>query len=146
MVFIIFTKIIIPKEEPKQKCCQDVSGYYLGTICPKCNKPFRSVIQEPKQEKLEEVAEDFYYEQSKAYEDECEPMFDISRYLVAGFIDGAKWQQERMYSEEEVNDLLEMLKRSIAEIIHLKYTYKDIGHCMKYLFDCETIIEQFKKK
>lgn len=63
-----------------------------------------------------------------------------------GFIDGAKWMQERMYSEKEVNDLLEMLKRSISEINHLKYTYKDKGHCGKYLSDCETIIENFKKK
>lgn len=57
-------------------------------------------------ETLEEAAEDFYHEQSKAYEDECEPMFNISNYLVAGFIKGAKWQAERMYSEEEVRELL----------------------------------------
>ena len=62
------------------------------------------------------------------------------------FIQGGKWMQERMYSEEEVNDLLEVLKRSISGINHLKYTYKDKGHCGKYLSDCETIIEQFKKK
>jgi len=43
-------KITIPQEEPKQECCQDVSGFYLGRTCPKCNTPFRSVIQEPKQE------------------------------------------------------------------------------------------------
>lgn len=79
---------------------------------------------------------------------ECLPKKETvnEQYQYDAFIEGAKWQQEKMYSEEEVNDLLEMLKRSIAEIIHLKYTYKDIGHCMKYLFDCETIIEQFKKK
>ena len=29
-------------------------------------------------------------------------MFDTSRYLVAGFISGAKWQIERSYSEEQV--------------------------------------------
>lgn len=45
---------------------------------------------------LEEVAEEFYSEQSKAYEDEIEPIFDTSRYLVAGFIDGAKWMEEQM--------------------------------------------------
>jgi hypothetical protein len=44
---------------------------------------------------IEEAAEKFYSEQSKAYEDIIEPIFDNSRYLVAGFIDGAKWQQER---------------------------------------------------
>ena len=62
------------------------------------------------------------------------------------FVKGAEWQAERMYSKEEVNDLLEVLKRSISEINHLKYTYKDKGNCGKYLSDCETIIEQFKKK
>ena len=66
--------------------------------------------------------------------------------ILQSMIDLAKWQQQRMYSEEEVNDLLEMLKHSISEINHLKYTYKDKGHCGKYLFDCETIIEQFKKQ
>jgi hypothetical protein len=25
--------------------CEPVSGFYLGTTCPKCNKPFRSVKQ-----------------------------------------------------------------------------------------------------
>ena len=27
----------------KEICCQDVNGFYLGTTCPKCNKPFRSI-------------------------------------------------------------------------------------------------------
>ena len=58
-------------------------------------------------ETLEEAAEEFYSEQSKAYEDEIEPMFDTSRYLVAGFIEGAKWQAERMYSDEEVIKILD---------------------------------------
>ena len=25
--------------------CTDVESYYLGTVCPKCSKPFRSVKQ-----------------------------------------------------------------------------------------------------
>jgi hypothetical protein len=62
------------------------------------------------------------------------------------FIDGGNWMKERRYSEEEVDTLLEMLKRSIAEINHIKHTYKDRGHCVKYLSDCESAIEQFKKK
>jgi Zn ribbon nucleic-acid-binding protein len=37
--------------KPKPKCCKEiVSGFELGTTCPTCNKPFRSVIQEPKEE------------------------------------------------------------------------------------------------
>ena len=39
-------KIIIPQEE----CCESANGFYLGTTCPKCNQPFRSVIEKPKQE------------------------------------------------------------------------------------------------
>jgi hypothetical protein len=58
--------------------------------------------EEPKQETIEEAAEIFYSEQSKSYEDAIEPIFDNSRYLVAGFIDGAKWQQERMYSKADM--------------------------------------------
>jgi len=50
---------------------------------------------------IEEIAEEFYSEQSKAYEDAIEPMFDNSRYLVAGFIDGAKWQQEQAKQMEK---------------------------------------------
>lgn len=43
-------KIIIPQEEVKKECCKEIiSGFYLGTTCPKCNKPFRSIIQETKQ-------------------------------------------------------------------------------------------------
>lgn len=25
--------------------CEPISGFYLGTTCPKCNRPFRSVKQ-----------------------------------------------------------------------------------------------------
>jgi len=46
-------KIIFP-QELKQECCKEVSGAYLGTTCPICYKPFRSVIQEPKKETLKE--------------------------------------------------------------------------------------------
>ena len=33
-----------------------------------------------------------------------------------GFIDGAKWQQERMYSEEEVTQLLIKFNQEIQEV------------------------------
>lgn len=92
-----------------------------------------------KQETLEEVAEKFATDKQNE---------DTSKYYIAleSFQLGAKWQAERMFSEEEVDTLLEMLKRSIAEINHIKHTYKDRGHCVKYLSDCESAIEQFKKK
>ena len=77
---------------------------------------------------LEEAAEEFYSEQSKAYEDEIEPMFDISRYLVSGFIEGAKWQQKRNYSEEEVKAIVNKVRET--------------GLTVEYLL----LTEQFKKK
>lgn len=57
-----------------------------------------------------------------------------------------KYQAERSYSDEEVRELLDLLKRSITEIIHIKYTYKDKGHCVKYMSDCEAVIKKFTKK
>jgi len=43
-----------PKEYPKQptsidECdmCEPVSGFYLGTTCPKCYRPFRAVKSQP---------------------------------------------------------------------------------------------------
>jgi len=89
----------------EQECCQEVSGGYLGTTCPKCNKPFRSVIQEPKQETLEEVAKNY----SKGWGE-----YDDKK----AFIEGAKWQQEQdknKYSEEEVINILQELCYDLGE-------------------------------
>ncbi len=66
------------------------------------------------EETIEEAAERFYFEQSKSYEDTIEPIFDNSRYLVAGFIEGAKWQQERTISKECYEDSLNMQMASNA--------------------------------
>lgn len=87
-------KIIIPKEEPKQ----DYSETYN-----KKDDELRSEILnkylESKQETLEEAAEKHFLNSCDAYgiNDECRN----------SFIAGAKWQQERSYSEEEVLELLE---------------------------------------
>jgi len=51
----------------------------------------------------------------------------------------ANWQ-------EGVLELLNLLQRSVEEINHIKYTYKDSGYCVKYLSDCEATIEKFKNK
>lgn len=46
------------------------------------------------------------------------------------------------FSKEKTRPLIEMLKRSIKEINHLKTEYKDVGHCVKYLFECEKLLEE----
>jgi hypothetical protein len=57
-----------------------------------------ALVKKNKEQKtLEEAAEKYLKEKEK----------DFYSYEVKdGFIDGAKWQQERMYSEEEVLELL----------------------------------------
>jgi deoxycytidine triphosphate deaminase len=29
--------------DSEAECCEEPKGFYLGTTCPKCSKPFRSV-------------------------------------------------------------------------------------------------------
>jgi hypothetical protein len=82
---LINYKIIIPKEEPKQIKC------YCGhTITCDC---------EPLQETIEEVADRLFNNFQK--ENPIIPTEDIRPFKL-GFIKGTKWQQERMYSEEDM--------------------------------------------
>ena len=72
---------------------------------------------EPKQETLEEVAERLY------------PVSPQKRKI---WINGAKWQQERMYSEEEVHDIIESYQNNVENNPkHITY---------------DKWFEQFKKK
>jgi hypothetical protein len=90
------------------------------------NPPFygnlkRKIIipqEEPKQETLEEAAEK--YAKQFDYAEDSSPQLD--------FIEGAKWQQERMYSEEEVIAIVEKSRET--------------GLTAEYLL----LTEQFKKK
>lgn len=88
-----------------------------------------------KQETLEQVAERIY--------PDCNNV--IRQMAKETFIKGAKWSQERSYSEEEVIELLQWLTddESIYSIMygHKKYRFatndKD--------FTSKEILEQFKK-
>jgi hypothetical protein len=72
-----------------------------------------------KQETLEEAAEN--YAKQFDYAEDSSPQLD--------FIEGAKWQEERMYSEEEVKDLI------------LKFNNDKPG-----IYDASEWFEQNKKK
>jgi hypothetical protein len=133
-------KIIIPKEEPKKPSnfYEKLKEYFENTprekVLEDWNKSahldnvgptVEEFVKNSNEERLKDVAERFYSEQSKAYEDAIEPIFDNSRYLVAGFFDGVKSDTARdywfekfkaeRYSEEEVEELLN--KRSF-DLIH----------------------------
>jgi len=76
-----------------------------------------------KQETLEEAAEN--YAKQFDYAEDSSPQLD--------FIEGAKWQAERMYSEEEVEQIF-----NIGQMI------KNYGDYKPYTF--KEALEQFKKK
>jgi hypothetical protein len=103
---------ILPKEEPKQIKC------YCGhTITCDCGP-----LEEPKQETLEEAAEKYWSKQP---------------YNEDAFIEGAKWQQERMYSEEEVEQMI----NSFEKLCYNYQSNKDWFPSKKSEW-----FEQFKKK
>jgi hypothetical protein len=117
-------KIIIPKEEPKTgsmtECIKMIIDNQLNEL------------EELKQKTLEEAAE--------KYENSFKESIGIE---AVDFIAGAKWQAERMYSEEEV---IELLKKAL--------THKDDGETGSLVTAQGEIrpanfyswFEQFKKK
>jgi hypothetical protein len=141
-------KIIIPKEEPnynmKQEIewvsnnlqCKQIDSCYNSLskkcICPKeelskdeIDKFFVDMVcnpkEEPKQETLEEAAESY----AKPFENRF--------WVVATFKEGAKWQQERMYSEEEVE-----------QIFNIGQMVKNYGDYKPHTF--KEALKQIKKK
>jgi hypothetical protein len=90
--------------------------------------------EEPKQETLEEVAEK---EASLFYE---KGSLDWNKYRQV-FIEGAKWQEQRMYSEEEVEII-------ITKLMHEVHT-GDIcygNNVIDFKISPRKWLEQFKKK
>ena len=81
------------------------------------------------QETLEEAAEKYSEENGNAYSMGIDDAFEA----------GAKWQQERMYSEEEVYELL--LKHQSAYRSAVRITSP-----LNWSFDIKQWFEQFKKK
>jgi hypothetical protein len=117
-IYNTFYKIIIPKEEPKQDCeCTDECLGYLTKNC--------KGIEQPKQETLEEIVNKLSIKEAK----------DLDLFLK-----GAKWQQERMYSEEEVLDLLQNFNQNAMEYI------KEDEKSIMTSITLKKWFEQFKKK
>lgn len=113
-------KIIIPKEEAKQTI-QEYEQQGLEK---------HSFELEPKQETLEEAALKYASEKLRRiiipYKE-----FNANVAEYVGFINGAKWQQERSYSEEEFKTILNKLRHDIF---------------IKGDIDIEKWFKQFKKK
>ena len=91
------------------------------------------LYKEPKQETLEEVAERLYpYEVGYGvFDRNCEYDFERERFVL-----GAKWQQERSYSEEEAGELVYNIMGEYGKYYGIMIN----GAKLNELF------EQFKKK
>ena len=103
MILTYKYKIIIPKEELSK---DEIDRFFVDIVCnPKedpcdnCNNEICCCIR--KQETLEEAAEKYANKKGDIPTTKLEDAI-----FKQGFTDGAKWQQERMYSEEEVVNIL----------------------------------------
>jgi hypothetical protein len=119
-------KIIIPEEEPKQEFLF-FDKEIADTITSEGQKTVRELQNTIQQETLEEAAEN---------ESEYLADWEDKSMYVRGFVNGAKWQAERMYSEE---DLREAFKQSRQ----CKIFEKDMPPVYETF---EEWFEQFKKK
>jgi hypothetical protein len=111
------------EEEPKQECMitkiMQMNAKMAYDSLPKQDKIVERFIANAKQETLEEVALNYAKQ----------PLLVTTK---NGFIAGAKWQQERSYSEEEVK-----------EILKLRLNWFGIS---SNAFEDNKWFEQFKKK
>jgi len=94
-----YYKIIIPKEEPKQEnCCTPIGQIKRYVDCVGCDR-------KPKQETLEEAANRILSKEGiKLHPSGLETY--LKGNVINAMVEMAKWQKERMYSEEEVRELL----------------------------------------
>jgi len=120
----------IPREEPKQDSTLENAKLalreYLLTNKEKVTKDLQEMREKSgtsKDETLEEVAENRYVQGVYVING-----IDICEASRECFIEGAKWQQERMYSEEEIMDMFHSFNMHLP--LHYEFLVK----------------EQFKKK
>jgi hypothetical protein len=144
-------KIIIPKEKPKSSCpkCRTTDFDNCHSIqCP--------MREEPKQETLEEAVNafkktDVYINEIKQKQETLEDAavkYATNHGMMAyvfpekreSFINGAKWQSERMYSEEDMKE--SFINGALTDLFNTwGISDKDMA---KEKFD--VWFEQFKKK
>ena len=114
----------------KNSSCESVEVLEAPKLIKMIDNEFYKIIipkEEPKQETLEEIANKIYHNTKHSY-----PVIPNYTNWIQGFVEGTKYQQERMYSEEEVLDILIKLNDSPFEF--------------DFDSEVEEWFEQFKKK
>lgn len=115
----------LPEEETKCYC-----GHTIYCDCGP---------EDSKQETLEEAAKN-YVDYCACNISENEDLADADK---RGFIYGAKWQQERMYSEEEVYDIVQ---KAIEENSSKQLHFFDGGYSNPIYSNLKKWFETYKKK
>jgi hypothetical protein len=132
-----FCEKLTCQNESCNVCCQELK-YKISTpketlsyteAAKKDERIFNSTMM--KQETIEEDASDYAYNNHD--------LLDVSHHkgLKQGFIDGANYQAKRMYSEEEVKDMM-------FEILNTKREECCVTHTKDSII--RKVFEQFKKK
>ena len=156
--WVNYYKVFIPQEEPKQ-CktpldCGKIYNEELTTqtiTCTKCGNthtfPFGGdyYCPSPKQEDYDKNYQPISLsevDKQETLEEAGEKLYPTihEQYQYDAFIEGAKWQAERMYSEEEVRQMLWQLGDALFNNCQDGI---EEGEPETYFDD---IIEQFKKK
>lgn len=120
-----------PKEEPKQTVKKRVvcTNNNCQGECVECNFMKVININEPEQETLEEAAE--------KYSRTCPNAWSIDAFAKEGSIEGIKWQQKRMHSDEEVLDILKNYDR--------EFKLDTFSYTKSCSFTVEEWFKQYKK-
>ena len=131
------------QEEPKfiKVNIESATGEDLGKVS---YIPLPNVDYIPKQETLEEAAAKHFNEENLL------EGVNIQYVLQCAFIEGAKWQMKRMYSEEDMIKFAEFIatypdknKNVNGEMLHAKSKYDNAERTIDLL---QIWFEQLKKK
>jgi len=127
-------RIIIPQEEPKQDLEKEMFELEQQLDIPSSMRWHNS---KPKQSTLEEAAEHNYPGGDVWTEEQA-----VIRRLA--FKNGAKWQTERMYSEEDIKPLIDFIKDCESNWDCDEDSHRYNTPCR--ICEAQKVMEQFKKK
>jgi hypothetical protein len=90
------------EDEPKE-CVHDIVTKFGIAECQNCGLEESEILSISKQETIEEAAERIYPTTIDSFTDTGIDMSEAERLI---FINGAKWQAERMFSEEDMKEAI----------------------------------------
>ena len=136
-------KIIIPKEEPCEHFTPTIGC--IKDVCS-CNKepkkaPFKHKVESLSTEEVLANRSDAYefidFDKQETVEEAAEKWYDSTEEnkgfpKIKAFKEGAKWQMERSYNEEEVLELLQNFANDLSDnVINIKFWFEQFKITVK---------------